>query len=1718
MRKGGQVASYLLALAFLMVQHGSAVDSLTEPGTVIIGQVFNNETSPAYILRDGAVEWSIQSVTNPSKIFRYRATIQELGSGNFFFRFAISHQAALSTFRVNDSTVPLAFSAQSYNHVSILVNGAPATIRGGANVLAVSQESRGGFQRIDLDVSLQSIDTDGDLMPDWWERLHGLDYEFPDGDLDPDGDLTYNLDEYRNGTDPNVDDGVPQPKRMLVHGTEAGTTGVRILATDSNTEPANIVYTLASDVEGGTLSVLGVNPSLTGGATFTQRNVDRGQVIFARTDTTRNPVRIPVRISDGDPAHAPVPAIITVDLKRPSRTDGRDSVVWLDGNHVTEVILSDRFERANGPLGSNDNALGGSTGAAWSLGSAPASVPSIVGNRAVVSGTDALSGVISPDHNFIGSSLTDSGGIMISFDVVPPAGGANAGVAFSMGHNAATRTADGASVSAQAGWSIRFQENGKFTTFDADGTVPNPALGLPFTSAPSSDKVYHVELIVRTASFAQGSPAEVSATVDGTPIEVGGADSFRYTFAWNQVAQNFFGLEAIGGTAAFDNLKVTTLPLAGDVRLTHWADRSGASAGASAILDEIVRTDADRALILDNATGTTQALAFPEGEIAKLFPEGERSLFAVIRADGESRQQILTAPGFEIAAGADDQSNQANRLLFERRTQQIFSTAEVGGQGLVSVSIHGDADRTSLGVQGLEAFATKPESITRASTVKALLGARLNGGTLEQGLDGSVAEFLSFDHRLDFDQSCEVEFYFKSKWDGHVLVDASEAKVHEPQNLTVFTTNSARTRPHILLGGKGPDVLNGGEANDWLKGGPGVDTLTGRGGRDVFIIEGDDVITDFDPSEDILLFHQLLDGSSSDLRDYLALTNSGTNSTLRLDRNGDGSGFTDVVVTLNNVLLGNDQLFYLVDNGAFPSGALIAGRITVPTTPVTPLSEIVSTGYSNLQEGNYSGLISMKPDAAAARPVGLIQLRMGDWRNFSMSFRFFDNSIRLLGTFDVNGVYSGSAYLSNYVSPVLRDGKVRSYDQRTLNQKIAIMLRMGKDASGNNRLAGTLTDLSGRVFTIDGEQELVKPSLAAGNYTWILPPAANANRPLDPMGHGYGHIGISRTGQVVLRGKLGDGQSVTASSFVGGSNRIVWGQWPYGANGAENGFVFGDLRVRDIPESDIDGRTQWVKLPSLLPRPYKDGFAMTDLHMMACRYSSPSRGTRALQLEDVQNNAVVTFAGGKPAGINSPAERPVRPSYAITWSNSNQIRYTSPSAEVIDLTLGGDGSISGSYRNQPEGIATTLGGVVYQKQNIVSGLFAGIDETGMFQVSKSIDGAIPETLTRRVKPSLPSARPGVANAPLDAAAAGTFAGLATLQGGGAPSWGDIRLSPGGSFSLKLVIDGQSGVVRGQLAPDGSFINGEFVYTVRINGIRTTRTARVSLQLGLASGAYVISASVIEGARTFDAVFYRSHFSRTTPATDFAGAYTFSIVQDQKAPSVITDASVFPQGDGVGSLVIGESGSVVVRGFLADGIRFTSSIAISKDGRFPILASPYRGTMGYLQGEVGLRDVPELSDADGLLHWERPVNFRDALYPGGIDHDVYFIASRYQKPEQGKRGLPRLADRTNNVSIFFEGSNLLPTIGERAATWNTANRVLYAPAGNEALQVTFQPETGLVFGSYTDFLATGRSAKRTLRFNGAILQKQNLGVGFFLFGQEGGRFSLVPVESTRTSAP
>ncbi|HEX2825286.1 MAG TPA: type I secretion C-terminal target domain-containing protein, partial [Burkholderiales bacterium] len=135
---------------------------------------------------------------------------------------------------------------------------------------------------------------------------------------------------------------------------------------------------------------------------------------------------------------------------------------------------------------------------------------------------------------------------------------------------------------------------------------------------------------------------------------------------------------------------------------------------------------------------------------------------------------------------------------------------------------------------------------------------------------------------------------------------------------TASSVLDGRGGDDALFGGNANDTLLGGSGNDWLVGGGGADTLTGGPGRDFFVYtalsDGVDTITDFtrgagndalDISDVLIGYHS----GTSNISDFVRLTQSGGNTTVAVNADGVGADFVNLAVLQNTTgLLLNDML------------------------------------------------------------------------------------------------------------------------------------------------------------------------------------------------------------------------------------------------------------------------------------------------------------------------------------------------------------------------------------------------------------------------------------------------------------------------------------------------------------------------------------------------------------------------------------------------------------------------------------------------------------------------------------------------------------------------------------------------------------------------------------------------------------------------------------------
>ncbi len=127
-----------------------------------------------------------------------------------------------------------------------------------------------------------------------------------------------------------------------------------------------------------------------------------------------------------------------------------------------------------------------------------------------------------------------------------------------------------------------------------------------------------------------------------------------------------------------------------------------------------------------------------------------------------------------------------------------------------------------------------------------------------------------------------------------------------------------------LFGNGGNDTLNGGTGDDRLSGGTGNDTLTGGAGKDTFVFADAggahfDTITDYTFADDVIDISALLDaafGPTSNVADFVRITEAGSNIRLQVDVNGPSGGalWQDVAMLQGYNSAGADQVKLLFEN------------------------------------------------------------------------------------------------------------------------------------------------------------------------------------------------------------------------------------------------------------------------------------------------------------------------------------------------------------------------------------------------------------------------------------------------------------------------------------------------------------------------------------------------------------------------------------------------------------------------------------------------------------------------------------------------------------------------------------------------------------------------------------------------------------------------------------
>jgi hypothetical protein len=236
----------------------------------------------------------------------------------------------------------------------------------------------------------------------------------------------------------------------------------------------------------------------------------------------------------------------------------------------------------------------------------------------------------------------------------------------------------------------------------------------------------------------------------------------------------------------------------------------------------------------------------------------------------------------------------------------------------------------------------------------------------------------------------------------------------------------------------------------------------------------------------------------------------------------------------------------------------------------------------------------------------------------------------------------------------------------------------------------------------------------------------------------------------------------------------------------------------------------------------------------------------------------------------------------------------------------------------------------------------------------------------------------------------------------------------------------------------------------------------------------------------------------------AGTYTLVFAARTPAAQGLP-ATAYPQGDGVAAVTITTGGIVTIHGLLPDGTPVLYSNSLSKTNTFPFYIT-VAGGAGSISSQINFRSLAT-TDLDGAgAEWYLPAS-ASALYPAGWSSGIAvdILGDKYANsvPENAAsvlENVPATSSSNGNCTLTVTGTSSASNFVAKLnfTTYNTITAI--PPANNLVIGLVGGrlPYNGLFTGTFTDPVTGNKDT-----FNGAFLQKQFLGSGFFIGdGQSG----------------
>ena len=358
--------------------------------------------------------------------------------------------------------------------------------------------------------------------------------------------------------------------------------------------------------------------------------------------------------------------------------------------------------------------------------------------------------------------------------------------------------------------------------------------------------------------------------------------------------------------------------------------------------------------------------------------------------------------------------------------------------------------------------------------------------------------------------------------------------------------------------------------------------------------------------------------------------------------------------------------------------------------------------------------------------------------------------------------------------------------------------------------------------------------------------------------------------------------------------------------------------------------------------------------------------------------------------------------------------------------------------------------------------------------------------------------------------AGTYSAIGTPKGTPNSDNGGlltISVTPTGTFSGKATVSGASVPVSGLLNNAGA-ARFKPALGLSLNLVDKTEfetyLGSLAFTVTTADGLHgTLSTQATGGEVLADFAGKVSQFSKTNqvpvellnqPATGTPtkGVYTLTFAPKEQASPVASNLA--PQGTGVATLTLSNTGSVAVAGWLADGTKYSAAAKLRIDRTLPLFSLLYK-KRGYFEGELSFEDLAD-SDVTGTdFLWLRPGLPRAMYYPQGWPNGltVDALGTKYAKPGSLDFGQGAANPQGGNTALTFSAGLLNQPLVRLVSIDPLSGAVKLLPSNSTGFKLSLAPSTGLFTGTFV------HTDGKLDTYRGVLLHKgANLGGGgFFL---------------------